>query len=60
MAIATHPVVLEQTTPAPTPEQALCTIFDIFEDSLEKMTPEKRKAWLDGLSETAETLDKRA
>jgi hypothetical protein len=57
MATIAHPVDLEQASAHQTPEQALCTIFDLFEDELEKMTPEKRKAWLGGLSETAEKLD---
>jgi hypothetical protein len=39
-------------------EQALCAIFDTVEDALEKLTPEKRKAWLDDLSETARRLEK--
>jgi hypothetical protein len=30
-------------------------MFDLFEDELETMSPEKRKAWLDGLSDAVET-----
>jgi hypothetical protein len=41
-----------------TREEALCSIFDTVEDALEKLTPEKRKAWLDDLSATAERLEK--
>jgi truncated hemoglobin YjbI len=33
-------------------------MFDLFEDELETMTPEKRKAWLDSLSEAAKKLEK--
>jgi hypothetical protein len=60
MATLANPVYLDAVLTKQTHEQALCNIFDIFEDALETMSPEKRKAWLDGLSETVETLDKRA
>jgi hypothetical protein len=60
MATIPHPVDLDQTSDHASPEQALCAMFDLFEDALDKMSPEKRKAWLAGLSETAETLDTRA
>lgn len=57
MATIAHPIDLDQTS---TPEQALCAIFDVFEDALEDMSPEKRKTWLAGLSETVETPDTHA
>ncbi len=59
MATATQ-IPAEHVASDLTPEQALCKIFDIFEDALEKMPPEKQKAWLDGLSETVEKLEKHA
>ena len=49
----------KQATPT-SREQALCTIFDIFEEALEELEPEQRKAALDGISATAEKLRKRA
>jgi hypothetical protein len=58
MATIAHPVDLEQASAHQTPEQALCAMFDLFEDVLEKMSPEKRKAWLAGLSETVENPEK--
>ncbi len=42
------------------PEQALCDLFDVVEDAIEQLPVEKRKAWLDGLSATAETLERRS
>jgi len=62
MAIAArsnHPR-LEREVPQDSPEQALCAVFDVVEDALEKLTPEKRKLWLDDLSATAERLEKQA
>ncbi len=58
MATATHPVEVEQTPSPKSPEEALCAMFDLFEDAIETMSPEKRKAWLDGLSEAAGNLEK--
>jgi hypothetical protein len=58
MASATRTIQSEEKTV--TREQALCSIFDSVEDALEKMTPEKRKVWLDDLSATAERLEKQA
>jgi hypothetical protein len=52
--------VRSETEAPPSRERALCTIFDIVEDSLEKMGPEERKAWISGLSETVEKLEKQA
>lgn len=60
MATATHPITCDEQEALQTPEQALCTIFDIVEDALEKLTPEKRKEWLDDLSATVERLEKPA
>jgi len=62
MAIAArsnHPR-LQREVPPDSPEQALCAVFDVVEDALEKLTPEKRKLWLDDLSATAERLEKQA
>jgi len=56
MASATRTIRSEEQTM--TREEALCSIFDTVEDALEKLTPEKRKAWLDDLSATAERLEK--
>ena len=60
MATATHAIASEDEAPVQTPEQAICEIFDIVEDALEKLTPEKRKAWLDDLSATVQRLEKQA
>jgi len=60
MATATRPTFSQEPAASETPEQALCAIFDLVEDELEKLTPEKRKAWLDDLSATAERLEKQA
>jgi hypothetical protein len=56
--IATRPI--PSTEKAQTYEQLLCSIFDSVEDALEKMTPEKRKAWLDDLSATVGRLERQA
>jgi hypothetical protein len=58
MATATHEIRSEDEARVLTPEQAICEIFDIFEDALEKMPPDKRKACLDDLSATAERLER--
>jgi hypothetical protein len=50
----------EERVALESPEQALCAIFDVVEDALEKLTPEKRKLWLNDLSATAERLEKQA
>jgi hypothetical protein len=59
MATTARPVRSETEAPPPR-ERALCDIFDIVEDALEKMGPEERKAWMSGLSETVEKLEKQA
>jgi len=58
MATPTSPNYLQEHAATETPEQALCAIFDLVEDALQKLTPENRKAWLDDLSETAERLER--
>lgn len=60
MATAVRPVRSETAAAPPSNERALCEIFDIVEDALEKLPAEKRKAWIDGLSETVEKLEKQA
>jgi hypothetical protein len=57
MATSAHPVPTEMESADCTPEWALCDLFDIVEDALEKKTPVERKAWLDGLSATAGSSD---
>jgi hypothetical protein len=52
--------VRSETEAPPSRESALCTIFDVVEEALEKMGPEERKAWISGLSETVEMLEKQA
>jgi hypothetical protein len=59
MATFVRPVEVQQTSSPKSPEEALCVMFDLFEGAIEKMSPEKRKIWLDGLSEAAGTLEKR-
>jgi hypothetical protein len=58
MATSVYPVGPEHESTPQSPEQALCAMFDLFEDAIENMTAEKRKAWLEGLSEAAEKLEK--
>jgi hypothetical protein len=60
MSTAARPINSEEQAAPQSPEHALCDIFDMVEDALEKLTPEKRKAWLDDLSATAERLEKQA
>jgi len=61
MATAAHPPNSHKEKAASaSPEQALCDLFDVVEDALGEMAPDKRKAWLEELSATAETLDKQA
>ena len=60
MATATRSITDKSQEKQMSPEQALCTIFDIVEDQLEQMTPEARKAWLEDLSESAEKHRKHA
>jgi hypothetical protein len=55
MSTLAHSSHRKPASDSKSPEQALCAMFDLFEDALETMTPEKRKAWLDGLSEAVET-----
>lgn len=59
MAIAVQTPKAEEQATSASPEQALCSIFDIVEDALEKLPPKERGAWLSDLSETAAELDRR-
>jgi len=59
MATAVRPVRSEAEAP-PSPERALCDLFDIVEDALDKLPAAKRKAWIDGYSGTAEKPEKQA
>jgi len=60
MAILTQPIEVTEERAGRSKEDALCRMFDLFEDVLEEMTPEKRKEWLRGLNETVENLEKRS
>jgi hypothetical protein len=57
MATTARPVRSETEAPL-SRERALCNIFDVVDDALDKMGPEERKAWINGLSETVEKLEK--
>lgn len=60
MATFANPAHSHNALDTKSPEQALCTIFDIVEDAIQKLPTTERKSWLDALSETAERLEKRA
>ena len=57
---ASTPSRIQSDQETESPEQPLCAIFDVVEDALDKLSPEKRQAWLGGLSATAEKLEKQA
>jgi hypothetical protein len=51
--VTATPDSLETSSAQQSPEEALCALFDVVEDALETLTPEKRQAWLDDLSVAA-------